>query len=102
MAQNRMKKQVDQQHSERVFQESDQVFLWIQPYKKASLKDQGHHKFAPKIYGSYWILKRIGPLSYKLALPATSKIHLVFHVSCLNKVVGWYCQFQTIPPELYE
>jgi hypothetical protein len=27
MAQNRMKKQVDQQHSERVFQESDQVFL---------------------------------------------------------------------------
>jgi len=39
MAQNCMKQQVDQHRSERVFQEGDQVFLKLQPYKKTSLKD---------------------------------------------------------------
>jgi hypothetical protein len=38
MAQNRMKQQVDQQCFERVFQEGDQVFLRLQPYKQTSLK----------------------------------------------------------------
>eukprot|EP00253_Pinus_taeda_P026743 PITA_26743 len=39
-AQNRMKKQVDQHRSERQFQEGDQVFLRLQPYKQTSLKDK--------------------------------------------------------------
>jgi hypothetical protein len=60
MAQNSMKQQADQHHSERVFQEGDQVFLRLQPYKKTSLKAQGHHKLAPKFYGPYQIIKRIG------------------------------------------
>jgi hypothetical protein len=34
MAQNRMKQQVDQGHSECQFVEGDQVFLHLQPYKK--------------------------------------------------------------------
>jgi hypothetical protein len=51
MAQNRMKQPEDQHRSERVFQEGDQVFLWLQPYKKTSLKSQGHHKLEPKFYG---------------------------------------------------
>jgi hypothetical protein len=102
MAQNRMKQQVDQQLFERVFQEGDQVFLRLQPYKKTSLKSQGHHKLAPKFYGPYHILKHIGPVAYKLALPAASKIHPVFHVSCLKKVVGHNCWVQTILPELDE
>jgi hypothetical protein len=93
---------VDQHRSERVFQEGDQVFLWLQPYKKTSLKAQGHHKLAPKFYGPYQIIKCIGSVAYKLALPATSKIHLVFHVSCLKKVVGQNCRVQTILPELDE
>jgi hypothetical protein len=102
MAQNRMKQQADQQCSERVFQEGDQVFLRLQPYKKTSLKSHGHHKLAPKFYGPYQIIKRIGPVAYKLALPTASKIHLVFHVSCLKKVVGQNCRVQTILPELDE
>ena len=40
-AQNCMKQQVDQHRSERQFQEGDQVFLRLQPYKKTSLKDKG-------------------------------------------------------------
>jgi hypothetical protein len=38
MAPNRMKQQADQHCSKRVFQEGDQVFLRLQPYKKTSLK----------------------------------------------------------------
>ena len=44
--------------------------------------------FAPKFYGQYQIIQCISEVAYKLALPTLSKIHLVFHVSCLKKVVG--------------
>eukprot|EP00253_Pinus_taeda_P029827 PITA_29827 len=52
-AQNHMKQQVDQHLSERHFQEGDQVFLRLQPYKKTSLKDKGCQKLSPKFYGPY-------------------------------------------------
>ena len=102
LAQNRMKQQVDQHCSERKFEEGDQVFLHLQPYKQTSLKDKGHQKISPKFYGPYQILQRIGQVAYKLALPAHSKIHPVFHVSCLKKVVGQNCRIQTKLPELDE
>ena len=34
LAQNRMKQQADQHHSERIFDVGDWVFLRLQPYKK--------------------------------------------------------------------
>jgi len=99
-AQNRMKQQVDQHRSECQFQEGDQVFLKLQPYKQKSLKDKGCQKLSPKFYGPYQVLQRIGEVAYKLALPPTTKIHPVFHVSCLKKVIGNNCRVQTSLPEL--
>jgi hypothetical protein len=78
------------------------VFLIPQPYKETSLKSHGYHNLAPKFYCPYKIIKNIGSVAYKLALPVTSKIHLVFHVSYLNKVVGQNCRVQTILPKLDE
>jgi hypothetical protein len=102
MVQNRMKQQADQGHSEHQFAEGDQVFLRLQPYKKTSLKAEHCQKLVPKFYGLYIFLKRVGQVAYQLALPNHSKLHHVFHVSCLKKVIGFKCQIQTNLPELAE
>jgi hypothetical protein len=102
MAQNCTKQQEDQGCSENQFTEGDQVFLCLQPYKQTSPKVEHCQKLAPKFYGPYIIIKLVGSMAYQLALPKHSKIHPIFHVSCLNKVIGTKCQTQTNLLELDE
>ena len=102
MAQNHMKQQAYQGRYERQFAKGDQVFLRLQPYKQTPLKVEHCQKLAPKFYGPYTILKHVGQVAYQLAFPNHSKLHPVFHFSCLKKVIGTKCQTQTILPELDE
>ena len=44
----------------------------------------------------------MGQVAYQLALPSQSKLHPIFHVSCLKKVIGTRCQIQSNLPELAE
>ena len=68
-----------------------------------SLKqDKKDNKLSPKYYGPYKVLQKIGTMAYKLELPASSRVHLVFHVSCLKNVIGENISVQTILPELDE
>ena len=66
---------------------------------KQSKKD---NKLFPKYCGPYKVLQKIGTMSYKLELPASSRVHLVFHVSCLKKAISNKIPIQTILPELDE
>ena len=103
MAQNQMKQQTDQHRSERSFEVGDWVFVRLQPYKQMSLKQsKKDNKLSPKYYGPYKVLQKIGTMAYKLELPASSRVHPVFHVSCLKKVIGNKIPVQTILPELDE
>ena len=45
------------------------------------------------------MLQKIGPVSYKLELPPESKLHPVFHVSCLKLKLGQHTTpLPTLPP----
>jgi hypothetical protein len=56
----------------------------------------------PKFYCPYTVLKHVEQVSYQLSFPSSSKIHHVFHVSCLKKVIGTKCQTETNLPKLDE
>ena len=68
-----------------------------------SLKQaQKDNKILPKYYGPYKVLQNIGAMAYKLELLTSSRVHPIFHVSSLKKVIGEKIPVQTILPELDE
>ena len=62
------------------------VYLKVKS-RKSSLKLGNNDKMAPRFFGPFEILTRIGPIAYQLALPANLRIHNVFHVSLLKKYI---------------
>lgn len=86
-AKHRMKKQSDQNKSERSFSVGDFVYLKVQLYVQTSLAPRSHLKLAFRFFGPFRILACVDSVAYKLELPAHSAIHPVFHVSQLKKAV---------------
>lgn len=64
------------------------MFLQLQPYKQSSIKISGAKKLKPWFYGPYKILRKIGGVAYELELPENNRIHNIFLVSRLKKVLG--------------
>ena len=73
------------------------------PYKQTSLKRNGAEKLNPIYYAPYNVIRKIGEVAYELELREGSKIHNVFHVSCLKKDIGQKIIISdTLPPLDYE
>lgn len=86
-AKQQMKEQADKRRSDRTFLVGDQVFVKLQPYVQSSVARRANHKLAFRYFGPYQIRRSINPVAYEVALPSTSKIHPVFHVSQLRKAL---------------
>ena len=98
-----MKQEPYQHCSEQSFNVGDWVFLRLQRYKQMSLKNtKKDNKLSPKYYVPCKVLQKIGSMSYKLELPTSSRVHTVFHVSCLKKVINDKLPAQTTIRKLYE
>ena len=93
-----MKKQADEHRSECQFQIGDLVFVKIQPYVQSSLAQRSNQKPAFKFFGPNRILARVGAVAYRLELPASFSMHLVFRVSQLKKLVGTHHSVTSHPP----
>jgi hypothetical protein len=98
--QQRMKHQADRKRTERHFSEGDWVYLKLHPHVQTSVAVQGTRKLALRFYGPFQVLQKVGKVAYRLALPDTSQIHPVIHVSQLKKAIGADVQVQDTLPDV--
>jgi len=87
-SQSRQKSYADQRRRPLEFAPGDHVFLRITLTTGVGRAIRSR-KLSPKFIGPYQILRRIGPVTYEIALPPPlANLHSVFHVSQLRKYVA--------------
>ena len=95
-AQQRMKLYFDKKVKQRTFVEGDMVLLST---KNVGLKKIGTRKLLPRFVGPFKVVKAVGEVAYKLALPPALRIHNTFHVSNLKP---YFDDGRVQPPPLPE
>nr|GEU83736.1 putative reverse transcriptase domain-containing protein [Tanacetum cinerariifolium] len=87
-ARDRQKSYVDSRRKPLEFEVGDRVLLKVSPWKGV-IRYGTKGKLAPRYVGPFKILKRIGPVAYRLRLPEElSSVHDTFHVSNLKKYLA--------------
>ena len=82
-AQDRQKSYANAHIIDRSYEVRDRVFICIRS-NKSTIRFGNGTKLSPRFIGPFDILERIGPVSYRLALPPhLYRTHNVFHVSVL-------------------
>lgn len=99
-AQEQMKYYADKKRKDVHFSIGDWVFLKLRPHKQNSVVQRIHQILAPRFFGPYKIVHKVGEVAYKLQLPENSRVHPVFHVSQLKKAIGNYQVAHELPLDL--
>ena len=87
-ARDRQKSYADRRRKPLEFQVGDKVLLKVSPWKGV-IRFGKRGKLNPRYVGPFAILERIGPVAYRLDLPAElGSVHNVFHVSNLKKCLA--------------
>ena len=82
---DRQKSYADLKRKDIQYEIGKKVFLKVSLWKKIMRFGQ-KGKLSPRFIRSYEVIKKVGPMAYRLALPTKSeKIHNVFHVSMLRR-----------------
>ncbi|XP_070045118.1 uncharacterized protein [Nicotiana tomentosiformis] len=88
MVQSRQKSYADQKVRDVAYMVGKRVLLKVSPMKGV-MRFGKKVKLSPRYIGPFDVLHRIGEVAYKVALPPSlSSVHLMFHVSMLQKYVG--------------
>jgi hypothetical protein len=69
------------------FQVGEKVLLSSAHINLASRNPKATRKLSPRFIGPYPVIQKVSEVAYKLELPASLKIHPVFHVSRLKSYV---------------
>ncbi|EXC30916.1 hypothetical protein L484_028098 [Morus notabilis] len=76
------------------------VYLKLRPYRQRTLATCRNEKLAPRFYGPYEVVARVGAVAYKLHLPEGAQIHHVFHVSRFAEQLAPFSPSHQLPPQL--
>jgi hypothetical protein len=88
LAQDIMKTSYNKLHHDLEFNVGEWVWLRLHQRSAAGITTSTKTKLAPRFYGSFHIVERVGAVAYCPCLPPKARIHDVFHVAFLKKHYG--------------